>query len=159
MHASLSRGTSVVSLEGGATLGKVDHVYLDPEHKELVALSFKTGGVLRPKSSHLVELDDIHAIGPDAVTVPDPSVVRDPLAVDRHCDELIDLEQVIKMEVMTEQGRSVGYAVGVSFNERTGRLAWLDVAQGPLQGKRRVPGSAVIHIGEDVIVVADIPER
>lgn len=160
MDGKLSKGTSVVSLEGGATLGKVDHVYLDPERKELVALSFQSGGgLLHAKSSHLVEIDDIHAIGPDAVTLPDPSVVRDPLAVDRHCSDLVDLEQLIKRTVMTDRGRAVGYVTGFSFDERTSRLAWLDVSHGPLHGKERVPGHAVTHIGDDVIVIADTTEH
>jgi sporulation protein YlmC with PRC-barrel domain len=155
MSGKLSKGTTVVSLESGATLGKVDHVYLDPATKELVAFSFATGSLLSGKVSHLVDIADVHAIGPDAVTLGDTSAIHDLLAVEGKCDELVDLDTLIKRNVITEGGEALGQVAGLDFEADSYRLVRLHVSPGLLKENSVIPGHAIRNIGDEMIVVAD----
>ena len=82
MTTKLVKGTPVVSLADGTTLGAIDHVYFDPHRMAVVGFTFhQRAGLFGPETSGLVDISDVHAFGPDAVTVDDLSVVRSELAV------------------------------------------------------------------------------
>lgn len=159
MSSTLVKGTAVVSLADGAKLGIIDHVYLDPRRKEIVGFTFHQGGVFGGKSSGLVEIDDVHAFGPDAVTVDDLSAVHSDLAVNTRCDDLMDLEDLLKRKVMTEGGTFVGQVVSIRFGHDSHCLSGLEVSPGLFQDRRLIPGDAVEHIGAELVVISDTVYR
>ena len=75
MTTRLVKGTPVISLADGSTLGAIDHVYFDPARLAVVGFTFHKGGLFGGGTSGLVEIADVHAFGPDAVTISDISVV------------------------------------------------------------------------------------
>jgi uncharacterized protein YrrD len=105
MIPKLVRGTPVVSLADGATLGVVDHVYFDPQRLAVVGFTFhQRAGLLGGGSSGLVDVADVHAFGPDAITVADVSAVRSDLAIAAATADLVELEALVGPAVVTEGG-------------------------------------------------------
>ena len=82
MSTRLVKGTPVISLADGSTLGAIDHVYFDPGRLAVVGFTFHKGGLFGGGTSGLVEIADVHAFGPDAVTITDISVVHCDLALE-----------------------------------------------------------------------------
>lgn len=156
MNSTLAKGTPVISLDTGVTLGKIESVYLDCDTRRLVAFSFSSGGgLLSSKRAHIVEIDDIHAVGQDAVTLDDARAVHDLVLMDGKVQQLIDLDEVVKRAVMTDAGTNLGRILGLDFDPETFRLHRIRVEEKGRDGGRSIDGGDIISIGEEVIVVAD----
>ena len=151
----LSKGTQVISLTDGAEIGAVEKVYLDPERKEIVGFTVHKGGFFGGTMVGLVEVGDVHAFGPDAVTIDDAAAVRSEFAVGARRDELVELGNLVGRKVVREDGVALGSVASVRFGEASFRLLALDVSPGPLQEHHEVAGTDVATIGEDLIVVAE----
>ena len=151
----LVKGTAVVSLADGAKLGAIDHVYLDPHRKEIVAFSFHQGGLLGGKQAGVVDVGHVHAFGPDAVTIDGAAAVRNELAIDARCDGLIDLEDLLKRTVITEGGTVVGQVAAVQFGQDSYKLTAVEVTGGLFQGTRSIAADHIAQIGAELVVVAD----
>ena len=65
----LVKGTPVISLTDGSTLGAIDHVYFDPDRLAVVGFTFHKGGLFGGGTSGLVDIADVHAL----VRTPSPS--------------------------------------------------------------------------------------
>ena len=156
MSTKLVKGTAVVSLADGTKLGTVDDVYLDPNRKEIVGFSFhQGGGLFGGKTTGLVDVSDVHAFGADAVTINDVSAVRSELALSNQRDELIELEDLLKRKVLTENGVAIGQIVSVRFEQDAYRMTGIEVSPGFFKDNRVIPGEQVVQIGEELVVVAD----
>jgi sporulation protein YlmC with PRC-barrel domain len=155
MFTRLVKGTAVVSLDDGAKLGKIDHVYLDPARKEVVGFSFQSGGgLLGGRTSHMVDIADVHGIGQDAVTLNDAAVVKSELAVAHRRDDLIDLEDLLKRKVITESGTVVGQVAAIEFGSDTFRLTEIKVSPGFFKTEAMIQADEIERIGDELIVVA-----
>ena len=89
---------AVVSLGDGTKPGAINHVYRDPRRKEIVGLPFHRGGLFGGKKWGVVEAGNVHAFGPDTVTIDDTSVVRSELAIDARCDDPTSPERATNEE-------------------------------------------------------------
>lgn len=157
MSTKLVKGTDVVSLADGAELGEVENVYLEPEQKQIVAFSFKSGGGLfGGKSINMVDVTDVHAIGSDAVTITDASVVRCEMAIGDRREGLVELSELLKRKVMTDTGEEVGQISAIHFDQGSYRLSGFDVTSGHFhQQKTTVDAAQIVQIGEDLVVIQD----
>lgn len=156
MVTTLVKGTPVISLTDGSTLGAIDHVYFDPDRLAVVGFTFHQGGGLFGHStSGLVDVADVHAIGSDAVTITDVSVVRSELAVEARRGELLELEHLLKRKVMTDSGTLIGHVGAIQFGDASYSLRALDVIEAGSNEHIRVEASEIQTIGEELIIVAD----
>ena len=155
MGTKLVKGAPVVSLADGRKLGVIDHVYLDPRRKEIVAFSFHRSGLFAPKACHLLDVADVHGIGPDAVTLDDPSAVRSEVAVGAKRDDLVDLEDLLKRKVITEGGTLLGQVAAIGFGQDTYRLLEVEVSPGFFEEPVLIPAEAIVRIGSELVVVSD----
>ena len=155
MSTKLVKGTAVVSLADGTKLGTIDHVYLDPERKEIAGFSFHQGGLLGGKTTGLVDVSDVHAFGPDAVTIDDASVVRSELAVGARRADRVELESLLKHKVLPASGTYVGQVASIRFGQDSHQLTAIEVSPGFFQENRLIPGEALEQIGAELIVVSD----
>ena len=154
MTTKLVKGMPVVSLADGATLGTIDRVYFDPGQMAVVGFTFhQRSGIFGGGTSGLIDISDVHAFGPDAVTVNDVAVVRSDLAVEVGHDELLELETLLKRTVMTESGETIGRVAEIQFGDSSHVLVALDVEAAG--GPRRVDAREIKTVGPELIIVAD----
>ena len=158
MSGTLAKGTPVISLDTGVTLGKIERVFFDCESRRLVAFSFSRGtGLFGRKGGHIVEIDDIHAIGPDAVTLDDARAVHDLVLMDGATRSLIELDELVRRDVMTAGGAKLGHIVGLDFDPDTYRLVNVRIDDRHRDEELVLPAADVQNIGQEIIVVADPP--
>lgn len=155
MATRMVKGTAVVSLADGAKLGTVDRVFLDPTSKAIVGFTFHSGGFFGHRSASMVDVADVHAIGPDAITLTNASAVRSEVAIGARCDGLIDLDDLLKRKVITEGGQLVGQVTAIEFDQDAYALARIEVAAGGGAPDAAIPAARITNIGTDLIVVAD----
>jgi sporulation protein YlmC with PRC-barrel domain len=155
MTTKLVKGTPVVSLADGTTLGTIEHVYFDPRRMAVVGFTFHHRNGLFGGTAGLVDIADVHAFGPDAVTVDDVSVVRSELAVEANQAELIDLEDLLERTVMTDGGALLGRVAAIQFGDASHALLGIDVASEGAVKVRRIAASQIESIGTDLIIVDD----
>jgi uncharacterized protein YrrD len=155
MTTKLVKGTPVISLADGATLGAIDHVYFDSERLAVVGFTFHKGGLFGGGTSGLVDITDVHAFGPDAVTITDISVVHTDLAVDTRRGNLLDLEALLNRTVMTESGTRLGHVGAIQFGDAWHRLTGLGVVAAGSGEHGRIEADAIQAIGDELIIVAD----
>jgi uncharacterized protein YrrD len=156
MTTKLVKGTPVVSLADGTTLGAIDHVYFDPRRMAVVGFTFhQRAGLFGPETAGLVDISDVHAFGPDAVTVDDLSVVRSELAVELGHDGLLDMEDLIRREVMTEGGTLIGYVAAIQFGDHSHALVALEVTANGAANRRRIGAGEILTIGPELVIVRD----
>lgn len=155
MTTRLVKGTPVISLADGSTLGTIDHVYFDPERLAVVGFTFHKGGLIGGGTSGLVETMDVHAFGPDAVTITDISVVKNDLAVETRRGELLDLEDLLKRPVMTDSGTRLGHVAAIQFGDASHRLTAIDVVGAGSSEHCRIAAGEIQAIGGEMIIVAD----
>ena len=155
MTTRLVKGTPVISLADGSTLGTIDHVYFDPERLAVVGFTFHKGGLFGGGTSGLVEITDVHAFGPDAVTISDISVVQNDLAVESRRGDLLDLEDLLKRPVMTDSGTRLGHVAAIQFGDASHRLTAIDVVATGSDEHGRIAAGEIQAIGDEMIIVAD----
>ncbi len=159
MTTKLVRGTPVISLADGASLGVVDHVYLDRQRLAIVGFTLRQrGGLLGGGPAGLVDVADVHAFGPDAVTIDAAAAVRSEVALAATTASLIELEALLGREVVTDGGRRLGRVAEVVFDEGSHQLLALELA-GDDGERRRAPASSVATIGDDLVIVAEPAAR
>ena len=156
MSIKLVKGTPVVNLADGSTLGAIDHVYFDPARLAVVGFTFHHGGgIFGGGATGLVDVADVHAFGSDAVTIDDASVVRSEVAIEARRSELLDLESLLHRTVMTDGGERVGRVAAIQFGDASYRLMGIDVDDGETNRPRRIAADAIRAIGEEWIIVAE----
>jgi len=152
----LAKGMPVVSLADGAKLGVIDAVLLDPERKEIVGFSFhQGGGLFGAKTSGMVDVSDVHAVGADVVTVSGAGAVYSEFAVQAKRDELVDLEELIKREVVTQGGAVLGKITGIHFDLERYALTALEISPGSFKEHCLVEAERIAQIGAELVVVVD----
>ena len=155
MTIKLAKGAPVVSLADGSTLGTIDHVYFDPERLAVVGFTFHHGGgIFGGGATGLVDIADVHAFGPDAVTVDDTSVVRSEVSIEARRSELLDLESLLHRTVMTDGGARVGRVGAIQFGDASHRLTAIDIEGGEPDGPQRIDAEEILTIGDEWIIVA-----
>ena len=146
-------GLAVISIADGAKVGTIDQVYVDPDAKRIVGFAIKPEGArLSADAPNLIDVDDIHALGHDAVTLNSTNAVRG----DRTraaMAALMDVDELTKRKVMTEGGTLVGQVAGVEFDERSFGLTQIEVSPGYFKSNKHVATNQIVNVGEMVIVV------
>ncbi len=163
------RGRAVVSLAEAKKAGSVADVFFRPESGELAGLAVSTGGLAAhlpggAGDRRLVNIADVKAIGQDAVTVRDQSVLTRP----EQLTELRDLpsaDRVIGLKVVTEGGKLVGKVADIfvdpaallvmSFRVRSSTGSPLQGFIGGSPQEMIIPFSRDIRIGDELMVVPE----
>ncbi|MCX2727244.1 PRC-barrel domain-containing protein [Thermomicrobium sp. 4228-Ro] len=150
MELRAVRGRPVITVDNGERLGEIQDVFIDPQHRRVAILRIRrTSG-----DTNDVTFEDVHSIGADAVMLPSREVLR--LAGD-HSQALLDIDEFVRLRVVTEQGEARGTVDDAAFDPISGALTALVVSPagiGGLLGRRQsVPIDQVRTIGRDVVVL------
>jgi len=154
------KGLAVISIADGEKLGQIDRVLVDPAAARVVGFSIRhSGGGLISipvgvEEEQVVDVDDVHALGRDAITLRDKGALRGDQTRAR-LDSLIDVDQLTHLKVVTEGGTYVGDPVSTEIDETSYKLKEIEVSPGFFKSNRHVPIGQVVNIGHELIVVND----
>jgi len=150
------QGTEVVSLADASKLGSVDDVLLDRSKQQVLGLRIKRGGLF---SGHeAVRLQDVKAIGYDAVTIEDGRKIDSENQFPEFQGS-VHRDGIVGSRVMTENGTEVGTVADIDVDFQTGAITGYVLRAGDATRLQHtgqlVPVSIVKTIGDKMIVVAD----
>jgi sporulation protein YlmC with PRC-barrel domain len=123
-----------------ATVGRVDDLIVDPHGPAIAALRLDGA-----RNGEFLHWPDITGVGPDAITVARPEVVRS--AEGRAAELLTGSYQIMGKRLLTEAGNDIGRVMDVDFDPRTGIVRELVTTGG------RVDGSRLVSCGSYAAVV------
>jgi len=149
-------GVPVISIETGQRLGTIDQIVLEPDGRKIAAFTVQSltgGGILSPEQPNASWLlsDDIHAIGPDAVTVNNPDHLRE--TIERR-DYLL-VGDLIRRKVVTEGGALIGEVAAVHFDQQTRDVTALEISAGFFKSNPQIGIEHMVNVGHDLIIVDD----
>ncbi len=133
-------GRKIVSTSTAETVGKVDDFVIDPNTRSVISLQVK-----KAENGSALDWPSITAVGDDAVTVADASVIGEP--VGRTVELTGKDHRAVGKRVLTTQGDEIGKVKDVDFDPASGALTALRVDD------RDVPGANLIGIGSYAVVV------
>lgn len=159
MNSKHLKGLTVISIADGERLGTIEHVYLDPGQKRLVGFSIRPPGggpFAQPDQAAptLIDVDDVHALGQDAVTLSDKNAIKGD-NTRAQLDGLLELDDLTKLKAVTEGGTYVGDVASIDVADRGFALHQLEVSPGFFKSNKHVETSQIVSIGHDLVVVAD----
>ena len=160
MNSKQIRGLTVINIADGTQVGTVDQVYLDLAAKQVVGFSITDGvgpfGGGRDNAP-TVAASGIHSLGPDALTLDDVAAAH-AAWVDENYGSLVSLDDLAGRKVVTEGGTNVGEVVSLGFDPQTFAITEVEVSPGFLKTNTHIPLDQLVRIGQDVLVVASVPE-
>lgn len=156
MNSKHVKGLPVVSIADGTKVGTIDRGFVDPATRRVVGFSLGSGGGLLGggEPAMTIDVDEIHSLGPDAMTVDSAAAARG-AQTSAAAGSLVDLEDLAKRKVLTEGGTLVGELVSVDFDDKSFALTQIEASPGFFKSNKHIPIDQVTSIGSDVIVVTD----
>lgn len=141
MQWSQIKGHEVVSTATADRVGRVSGFLLDPATRSVVGLVLKKAG-----SGSVVRWSDLLAVGSDAVTITDATVVIEP-------DDTLGAlggkrGKVIKKLVLDDDGRAIGTVTDLDLDPDTGVVRELVLDEGTVSGER------LLGVGSYAVVVS-----
>jgi uncharacterized protein YrrD len=153
MDTKRIKGLQVITL-AGLKVGAVDQIFFDPTTKRVAGFVLQADSTLPDGSPRLVDADDVHALGADALTLPDAAAVRG-TAAGSQLTELVQMDDLAKRQVVTEGGTVLGQIAGIDLDPRTLQLARIEVSAGFFKSNKWIAADQVTRLGTDAIMVAD----
>ena len=152
------QGLAVMDVSGGKKLGSVGDLVVSPENGRVVALTM-TGGMLSGSESWIA-VEDVRAIGPDAVTVAGESVARPGREMPDGIRAARDASRHLAgKKVVTERGTLVGTISDYLVDEGAMRVTGLTVGGGLLSNVDSVAADRIVSVGPDAVIVTDAGEE
>lgn len=153
MDTKRIKGLQVVTL-AGVNVGSVDQIFFDPTTKHVAGFVLQADPTLPDGSPRLVDVGDVHALGADALTLPDATAVRGTAAGSRLA-ELVQMDDMAKRQVVTESGTLLGQIASIELDPETLQLARIEVSPGFFKCNKWIAAEQVTRLGADAIMVAD----
>ena len=148
-------GMTILDVRDGKKLGQADEVVISPDDGRVLGFVMKTGGLLRNGES-IVEIDDVRAIGRDAITVEGEEVAHTSEAASEAFSQARSGERALAgRKVVTQGGSLVGQVDDVAIDEDGRRVTALLLGGGLLEQSDAVAADRIVSVGPDVIVVRD----
>jgi sporulation protein YlmC with PRC-barrel domain len=126
----------VLNTSTAEEVGRLDAFAVDPDEHRVHALIVgkSDGGTVLPWS-------DVKSFGPDAITVDDSDVIRDP------ANERDEPTTLVGQRLLTDQGYEIGALDDVEFDEASGAL------RGLIASERAIDAQALIGVGSYAVIV------
>ncbi len=143
VHLSELRNRPVMDLSSATTVGRIERVVLDLGRSAVSG--FVLGKVEGPET--ILPWDGVKSIGPDAVTIDDTSLMREPSGSAETRSAAGDLEPIGKL-VLTQFGDEAGELRDLVVETETGEATDLVI------GEQTVPGRRLLGVGDYAAIVS-----
>ncbi|MEA2525994.1 MAG: hypothetical protein QOF73_3221 [Thermomicrobiales bacterium] len=145
MDTKRIKGLQVITL-AGVKVGAVDQIFFDPATKRVAGFVLQSDSTLPNGSTRLVDAADVHALGADALTLPDAA---------SQLTELVQMDDLTKRQVVTEGGTLLRQIAAIELDPQTLQLARIEVSAGFFKSNKWIAAEQVTRLGSDAIMVAD----
>lgn len=144
MRISDALNRPIVSTGNAETIGRVEGFLIEAEAARITGLRVDGEG-----GSIVLPWDKVAAFGPDAITVPDAGVLRQPadLAEQRRIDPELD---PIGKPAIEETGNGLGTVADVDFDPETGAL------RAVITEVYELPAEKLLGLGTYAMVFGDV---
>ena len=150
-------GLTLIDVETGKGLGRVQRFILDPKARRVVALVVTSGPWARDEQVLLWE--HARGVGPAAVTVAGAHTLTRASQVPQLQPLLRRQVRTYGARVLTEDGSLLGTVEELVLDPRTGEVVEFLLASNGLKARLRpplaLPAQAVVVIGEDAVVARE----
>lgn len=148
-------GLDIISLASGSKVETVTDILYDSQKHQVVGILVDKGGWF--KEARIILINNIHAIGKDAVIIQNESVVKVAGDVPERVALIANSEKtLVKDNVITEQGLKLGSVSDIYLEFPGGKVWELEISQGLIgnmaSGKKLVKTQDIVTIGENLIV-------
>lgn len=148
-------GLAIIDVRDGKKLGAADEVVISPDDGRLLGFVMKRGGLFSSEEA-IVEIGDVRAIGPDAITVEGDEVAHTlEASADAFRAARSGGRTLPGRKVVTQNGSVVGQVSDVVVNEQQRRVTALIVGGGMLEQGNALQADRIVSVGPDVIIVRD----
>lgn len=148
------QGLGVVDVTGGKKVGSVGDLVISPENGRLVALTLG-GGMMGGEGSYIA-IEDVRAIGQDAITIEGENVVRPSEEMPDGVRAARDASRGLAgKKVVTENGSLLGTVSDYLIDETAMRVSGLTIGGGLLSNEDAISADRVVSLGPDAIIVTD----
>lgn len=160
MNTEQLLGLTVIELEHGTTIGRVERVLIHQDEKRLVAL--EVNGKLA-SGARYVTFDNIKSVEGDVLVIPSTQSLVDR----RNLPDVGVTDHITGRRVYTDDGKDLGTLHGYTIDPHSGEITSITFAvdKGVLGGLWKkagdtyeVPMSLVRTLGESVIVDSSVPD-
>lgn len=134
-------GRKVVSRASAEELGKLAHVVVDVQHRQVASLVVGKG-----RKALLVAWENVSGFGPDAVMLADESALYEPRDDDEQAAADGKLELVGK-RALSDMGNDLGVVSDVVFDPATGAVETIVLAD------REEPSASLLGAGSFAVII------
>ena len=168
IRATELSGRPVIDIDAAEKLGAIDKIILDPEGRRVAGFIVSRGsGFGASKERTIVPAAAVHAIGPDAVTIRQSTVVGSDIG---RLEALPRGADVIGRTVVSEDGRALGKVSDVLIDRTSGRIVGYLLSdhkpskklqelfggdKKPRRDTPYLPADANLRAGRDLIVASE----
>lgn len=158
-------GKPIIAYDTGERFSRVKDLIFDQDSNRLLAFMLEESGMFN--SARVLLVEDVQAIGADAVIAPSAKCVVKAKQI-AEVRQILERNNVLKgTYIMTVDGRNLGQMVDLYFDEKTGLIDGYEVSGGMFSdaysGRSFVPAPRTLKIGEHVAFVpsdvADLMEE
>ena len=160
MNASDIKNMTIVSLQEGTKLGRVDQPLFDLAARQLGALQVKGEG-----GTFILPFAEIQHIGTDAITVASSQVTQTPSSGGA-TDALLDLHALKRLKIVDQAGTLLGTISDVDVDPISGEVTKLIAHKGGLLGlggtSTPIASTSIVMVGEELLtvtMVSDSPQE
>ena len=151
MNASDIKDMTIVSLQEGTKLGRVEQPLFDLAARQLGALQVKG-----EDGTFILPFAQIQHIGSDAITVTSSQVTQTPSSGGA-TDTLLDLQALKRLKIVDQAGTFLGTLNDVDVDPVSGQITKLVAHKGGLLGlggvNTPIASTAIVMVGEELLTV------
>lgn len=156
MNSKQLKGLPVLIIADGEQIGTVARGYLDVPARRVVGFAVHTkSGMFEVESEPKVDAEKVHTLGTGGLMVDDASATHG-ATIQARLGELVDLDDLTSLTMLTEDGVSLGRVASADFDEHSFHLTRFEASSGMLTSNREAAIADVISIGLDYVVVASV---
>jgi len=156
MNSKQLKGLPVLIIADGEQIGTVARGYLDVPARQVVGFAVHTkSGMFEVESEPKIDAERVHTLGTGGLLVDDASATHG-ATIQGRLGELVSLDDLNSLTMLTEDGVSLGRVASADFDEHSFHLTRLEASSGMLKSNRQAAMADVISIGLDYVVVASV---